>query len=123
MESIIKRIEQEISALTPILREEETGVVRTTGDGIAEIDGLEGVEESAVIGVPHPDFGEGVTAVVTTANGQKIDEESVLAALKQRLANYKLPKRILFVDSLPRNAMGKVQKAVLRERYHTLYRS
>jgi malonyl-CoA/methylmalonyl-CoA synthetase len=88
-----------------------------------EIDGLEGVEESAVIGIPHPDFGEGVTAVVTAAHGKKISEEGILAALKDRLANYKLPKRVLFVDSLPRNAMGKVQKAVLRERYHTLYRS
>jgi malonyl-CoA/methylmalonyl-CoA synthetase len=87
-----------------------------------EIDALEGVQESAVIGVPHPDFGEGVTAVVTGAQGVTLDEEQMIAALKDRLANYKLPKRVLFVDSLPRNAMGKVQKAALRERYQELYK-
>lgn len=87
----------------------------------AEIDALPGVVESAVIGVPHPDFGEGVTAVVTKAKGAAIDERQVLKALEERLANYKLPKRVLFVDDLPRNAMGKVQKNVLRETYSKLY--
>jgi malonyl-CoA/methylmalonyl-CoA synthetase len=86
-----------------------------------EIDALDGVEESAVIGVPHPDFGEGVTAVVATAPGAALSENQVLSALRDRLADYKLPKRVIFVDSLPRNAMGKVQKALLRDKHRTLY--
>ena len=87
----------------------------------SEIDLLPGVVESAVIGVAHPEFGEGVTAVVVTAGEPKIDEAAVLAALSDRLARYKQPKKILFVDELPRNTMGKVQKNVLRERYADLY--
>ncbi len=87
-----------------------------------EIDGMPGVLESAVIGVPHPDFGEGVTAVVVRAKGAALDEQAVLAALKDRLARYKQPKRVLFVDDLPRNTMGKVQKNVLRETYADLYK-
>jgi malonyl-CoA/methylmalonyl-CoA synthetase len=86
-----------------------------------EIDALPGVVESAVIGVAHPDFGEGVTAVVVKKDGA-LAEKDVIAALKQRLAAYKLPKRVLFVKDLPRNAMGKVQKALLRETYKDLYR-
>jgi len=86
-----------------------------------EIDALPGVVESAVIGVPHPDFGEGVTAVVAKAKGATIDERQVLKALAERLASYKHPKRVLFVDELPRNVMGKVQKNVLRETYLALY--
>lgn len=85
-----------------------------------EIDAIPGVVESAVIGVPHPDFGEGVTAVVV-AKDRTLDEAKVLSALDGRLAKFKLPKRVMFVDDLPRNAMGKVQKNVLRERYRTLY--
>ena len=80
----------------------------------SEIDAIPGVVESAVIGVPHPDFGEGVTAVVV-AKDAALDEAAVLAALDGRLAKFKLPKRVVFVDDLPRNAMGKVQKNVLRE--------
>jgi len=86
-----------------------------------EIDQLPGVLESAVIGVPHPDFGEGVTAVVVPVRGRAVDETSVLSALEGRLARYKQPKRVVFVDELPRNTMGKVQKNVLRERYAELY--
>jgi malonyl-CoA/methylmalonyl-CoA synthetase len=86
-----------------------------------EIDALPGVVESAVIGVAHPDFGEGVTAVVVKKD-DALAEMDVIAALKQRLAAYKLPKRVLFVENLPRNAMGKVQKALLRESYKDLYR-
>jgi malonyl-CoA/methylmalonyl-CoA synthetase len=86
-----------------------------------EIDALPGVVESAVIGVAHPDFGEGVTAVVVKKD-DALAEMDVIAALKQRLAAYKLPKRVLFVEDLPRNAMGKVQKALLRESYKDLYR-
>ena len=87
----------------------------------AELDALSGVLESAVIGVPHPDFGEGVTAVVVPRAGVALDESTLRAALEQRLANFKLPKRIVFVSEMPRNAMGKVQKAQLRERYRDLY--
>ncbi len=87
----------------------------------AELDALDGVAESAVIGVPHPDFGEGVTAVVVPRTGAALDENALRAALEQRLAKYKLPKRIVFVREMPRNAMGKVQKADLRKRYEDLY--
>jgi malonyl-CoA/methylmalonyl-CoA synthetase len=82
-----------------------------------EIDAIPGVVESAVIGVPHPDFGEGVAAVVVRAKGASLTEEGVLDALIDRLAKFKQPKRVFFVDELPRNAMGKVQKNVLRETY------
>jgi malonyl-CoA/methylmalonyl-CoA synthetase len=67
--------------------------------------------------VPHADFGEAVTAVVVPRIGATLVERDVLAALKGELANYKLPKRVIVVDELPRNAMGKVQKNVLRERF------
>ena len=86
-----------------------------------EIDAIAGVVESAVIGVPHKDFGEGVTAVVVMREGGRARRGEVLAALEDRLARYKTPKRVLFVEELPRNAMGKVQKAALRETYKSLY--
>jgi malonyl-CoA/methylmalonyl-CoA synthetase len=88
----------------------------------AEIDALPGVVESAVIGVPHPDFGEGVTAIVVRKGDAKMDEREISRALDGRLAKFKLPKRILFADNLPRNAMGKVQKNVLRRTYQELYK-
>jgi malonyl-CoA/methylmalonyl-CoA synthetase len=75
------------------------------------------VIESAVIGLPHPDFGEAVAAVVVTRKPASFDTAAVLAALKERIANYKVPKRVFVVEDLPRNAMGKVQKNVLRDRY------
>ncbi len=81
------------------------------------LDALPGVAESAVIGVAHPDFGEAVTAVVVPRSGAVLAEQDLIAALKRELANYKIPKRVFVVDDLPRNAMGKVQKNVLRERY------
>jgi malonyl-CoA/methylmalonyl-CoA synthetase len=87
----------------------------------SEIDALEGVLESAVIGLPHPDLGEGVTAVVAVKPGASLDEQTVLDGLYKRLAGFKRPKRVLFVDDLPRNAMGKVQKAALREKHAALY--
>jgi malonyl-CoA/methylmalonyl-CoA synthetase len=87
----------------------------------SEIDALDGVLESAVFGAPHPDFGEGVTAVVAIHPGAHISEASVLASLGERLAKFKTPKRVFIVDSLPRNAMGKVQKAMLRETYKGIY--
>ena len=86
-----------------------------------EIDGMAGVVESAVIGVPHPDFGEGVTAVVVAEKGAVLDEAGILKALEARLAKYKLPKRVIVVDDLPRNTMGKVQKNLLRDAYKGLY--
>ena len=88
----------------------------------SEIDALPGVIESAVIGIAHPDFGEGVTAVAVKKKDSSLSEKDVIAALKERLAGYKLPKRVIFVDDLPRNAMGKVQKALLRETYKDLYK-
>ena len=84
-----------------------------------EIDALPGVTESAVIGLPHRDFGEGVTAVIV--GPAPPSEAEVLAALEGRLAKFKLPKRVLFVDDLPRNTMGKVQKNLLRDRFGGLY--
>jgi len=86
-----------------------------------EIDALPGVRESAVIGVPHPDFGEGVTAVVVLKSGAALDEASVRDALERRLAKFKLPKRVVFVAELPRNTMGKVQKSALRDHHRDLY--
>ncbi len=86
-----------------------------------EIDGMTGVFESAVIGVPHPDFGEGVTAVVVPVPGAKLDAGAILQALEARLAKFKLPKKVIIVDDLPRNTMGKVQKNVLRDTYKGLY--
>jgi malonyl-CoA/methylmalonyl-CoA synthetase len=81
----------------------------------AVLDEIEGVVESAVIGVPHPDFGEGVVAVLATADGAAADEVVVRAVLERELARFKHPKMIVAVKDLPRNTMGKVQKNVLRD--------
>jgi malonyl-CoA/methylmalonyl-CoA synthetase len=81
------------------------------------LDELAGVSESAVIGVAHADFGEAVVAVVAGGG----DEAAVIRACRERLAAFKTPKRVIFVDDLPRNAMGKVEKAALRRRYATLF--
>jgi malonyl-CoA/methylmalonyl-CoA synthetase len=86
------------------------------------IEALNGVAECAVIGAPHPDFGEGVVAVVTPRPGAKLDERRMQEALAGELARYKLPKRIFVVDSLPRNAMGKVQKKDLRDEYAGVFK-
>jgi malonyl-CoA/methylmalonyl-CoA synthetase len=86
-----------------------------------ELDGMPGVVESAVIGISHKDFGEGVTAVVVAHKGATLDSKAILAELETRLAKFKLPKRLIIVDDLPRNAMGKVQKNILRETYKDLY--
>ena len=85
------------------------------------IDDLEGVAESAVIGLPHPDFGEAVSAVVVPAPGAEVDEAAVIAAVRARLASFKVPKRVWFAPSLPRNAMGKVQKNALREQHQDAF--
>jgi malonyl-CoA/methylmalonyl-CoA synthetase len=87
-----------------------------------ELDALPGVLESAVIGVPHPDFGEGVTALIVPRPGASPTEAEIISAVQERIARYKVPKRVLIVAELPRNTMGKVQKNVLRERYASLYR-
>lgn len=86
-----------------------------------ELDAIPGVLESAVFGVPHPDFGEGVTAAVVPQPGAQLTEAAILEAIRSRLARYKLPKRILLVNELPRNTMGKVQKNVLRATNDRLY--
>ena len=89
------------------------------------IDALPGVNESAVIGVAHPDFGEGVIAVVvpeTGAAGGAVSEDGIVASLGDKLARFKQPKRVFVTDALPRNAMGKVQKKELRERYAGVFK-
>ncbi|MDE2394756.1 MAG: malonyl-CoA synthase [Burkholderiales bacterium] len=91
----------------------------------AEIEGvineLPGVAESAVVGVAHPDFGEAVVAVVIARAGASVEAEAVVAALKSRIANFKVPKRVFVATELPRNAMGKVQKNLLREQHKGLF--
>lgn len=87
------------------------------------LDDLEGVGESAVIGIPHPDLGEGVVGVVVGEKGSSPTEESIMEAIRDNLARFKQPRRIVFVDELPRNTMGKVQKNVLREEYKNLLSS
>ena len=86
-----------------------------------EIDSIPGVIESAVIGVPHPDFGEGVVAVVVAKKDAGLTEAAITAHLADRLAKFKQPKRVFFMDDLPRNAMAKVQKNVLRETHKALF--
>ena len=116
-----------------IATEDEAGVIRIVGrakDLIISggynvypkevelaIDALDGVAESAVVGVPHPDFGEAVVAVVARSTEFELDPKAIASALASQLAAFKRPKRIVIVDTLPRNAMGKVQKAELRDSY------
>jgi malonyl-CoA/methylmalonyl-CoA synthetase len=92
----------------------------------AEIEGfineMAGVAESALVGVPHPDFGEVGVAVVTVKTGASVDGEAIVAELKAKLANFKIPKRCFIVPELPRNTMGKVQKALLREQHKDLFK-
>jgi malonyl-CoA/methylmalonyl-CoA synthetase len=91
----------------------------------AEIEGyineLPGVAESAVVGVPHPDFGEVGVAIVIPKGEATLDADAIVAELKSKLANFKIPKRCFVVNELPRNAMGKVQKALLREQHKGLF--
>ena len=81
------------------------------------LDEMEGVRESAVIGVSHRDFGEAVVAVVVPEPGAKLEESTLIAGLRELIAGFKVPKRVHLVKELPRNQMGKVQKAALRERF------
>lgn len=83
----------------------------------ALLDEIPGVAESAVIGVPHPDFGEGVVAVVASRPGANLDAAGITAALSDKLARFKQPKEVHIVEALPRNTMGKIQKNVLRDTY------
>ena len=105
----------------------ETDVVITGGLNVYPkevedaLDRHERVSSSAVFGVPHPDFGEAVTAVVETATPAAFDESACIGYLKTELASFKVPKRILVVDAIPRNDLGKVAKAALRERYRDLF--
>jgi malonyl-CoA/methylmalonyl-CoA synthetase len=91
----------------------------------AEIEGylndMAGVAESAVVGVPHPDFGEGVIAVIVAKPGAAVNADTLVGELKKQIANYKVPKRAFVVTDLPRNAMGKVQKNLLREQHKALF--
>ncbi len=85
------------------------------------IDDLDGVKESAIIGVPHADFGEAVVAVIVRDSKGTIDEESVIRSAKESLADFKIPKHVVFIDELPRNSMAKVQKNILRDTYGELF--
>ena len=93
----------------------------------AEIEGylndMPGVAESAVIGVPHADFGEAVVAVVVPRPGAAPEGPALTAALKSQIANFKVPKALFVVPELPRNAMGKVQKNLLREQHQGLFKA
>ena len=91
----------------------------------AEIEGYlneqPGVAESAVVGVPHPDFGEGVIAIVVPKDGAALDAAALIAAMKETIAGFKVPKRVFVVPELPRNQMGKVQKKLLRDTHQALF--
>jgi len=85
------------------------------------IDSLAGVDESAVVGVPHADFGEGVVAVVVPERGAAPEEAAIIAACREKLAAFKVPKKVFFQQELPRNTMGKVQKNALRRTYEATF--
>ncbi|HKL21506.1 MAG TPA: hypothetical protein VJ904_06850 [Tichowtungia sp.] len=85
------------------------------------LDDQPGVLESAVIGVPHPDFGETVLAVVVPARGQTPEPDAILTNIQTSLARFKHPRKIEILDALPRNTMGKVQKNILRDRYRHIF--
>ncbi|MEP4434653.1 MAG: AMP-binding protein, partial [Hyphomicrobiales bacterium] len=85
------------------------------------LDDQDGIKESAVIGVPHPDFGEAVVGVIVAENGKAIETSKVLETIRQDIARFKQPKQLFEVSELPRNTMGKVQKNVLREQYKNTF--
>ena len=83
------------------------------------INQLTGIIESAVIGIPHPDLGEAVIAVISKQNPVHLKESELVELIKQKIAPFKVPKKIFFVEQLPKNAMGKIQKNILRDQYKT----
>ena len=87
------------------------------------VDDMPEVLESAIVGVPHADFGEAGVAVVVLRSGEALAEAELISRVKAKLANYKVPKRAFFVESLPRNTMGKVQKNLLRDEYREAFKS
>jgi malonyl-CoA/methylmalonyl-CoA synthetase len=87
----------------------------------SRIDEISGVAECAVIGVPHPDMGEGVVALIAPRSGASLCEADILTPLRTVLARFKQPRRVIFVDALPRNTMGKIEKAKLRDDYNGLF--
>ena len=87
-----------------------------------EIDAIAGVEESAVVGLPHSDFGEAVTAIIIPKHDANLSEEAILKHLDEKLAKYKLPKKIIFEESLPRNTMGKVMKNLIRNKFENTFK-
>ncbi|MEM7198104.1 MAG: AMP-binding protein [Pseudomonadota bacterium] len=87
------------------------------------INQIAGITESAVIGVPHSDFGEGVVAIIVQDGVESLSSRDIMEALRSQLAKYKLPKHYIFLEKLPRNTMGKVQKAYLRDTYQDLFQA
>ena len=88
---------------------------------VATVRMIEPSGEAAVIGAPHPRWGEAITAVVVRKPGAALDGATIGAELKTQIANFKVPKAVFVVDDLPRNAMGKVQKNLLREQHQGLF--
>ena len=86
------------------------------------INDIDGIEETAIVGVPHSDFGEAVIAIIKKTKNN-VDENFIFDYLQNKLAKFKKPKKIIFVHELPRNTMGKVQKANLREKYKTIFKN
>ena len=85
------------------------------------LDEQEGVEESAVVGLPHPDFGETPVAFLVSKSGAQINQSEIEKVITDHLARFKHPKRLIVLEELPRNTMGKVQKNLLREKYNKLF--
>ncbi|MEM4084357.1 MAG: AMP-binding protein [Thermoplasmata archaeon] len=102
-------------------------IIRTGGENVSSIEverellKLETIEEAAVVGIKHPYWTEAVTAFVTAKKGQNVDPDLVINYLKQRIANYKVPKKVIVLQSLPHNPSGKILKKELREQYNNLY--
>jgi long-chain acyl-CoA synthetase len=103
-------------------------VIKTGGENVASIEVEKAVyaadpriAEAVVVGLPHPRWSEAITAVVVPRPGERVDEGELLAALKERLDGYKVPKAVVVVDELPRTSTGKIQKNVVRQRHAGLY--
>jgi acyl-CoA synthetase (AMP-forming)/AMP-acid ligase II len=103
-------------------------VIKTGGENVASIEVEKAVYaadprvlEAVVVGLPHPRWSEAITAVVVPRPGERVEEAELLAALKQRLDGYKVPKAVVVVDELPKTSTGKIQKNVVRQRHAGLY--